>query len=289
MSDYATWGEIPNTLATKATLRRQGLRPAKGQKPAGRKIGGYGPYNLYVVADAVPVRQPSDAQIKALKKARELIGTFICSCCGERKEQTGAQYGLCCDCELQKAAEEEASFLGEARGEATAWAQQILAEGFVLLDTETTGLDTNAEIVQMAIIDASGAVLLDSLVLPSYFPESYREAERIHGISRERLTGAPTILDLWPQILAILDGAPNIVVYNADFDFRLLSQSLAARGVRLYQPNWRIHCAMEMYAQWWGEYSDFHGSFRWQRLVGGDHTALGDCRATLERIKVMAQ
>ncbi len=322
MIEYKSWSTIPATLATKAALRKRGLKPAKGQQPVARKVGGYGPYALYLIADAIPASKPTPAQLTALEKARNLIGTFICAGCGERKEQTGAKWGRCYDCYLTRELAEHATFIEEERKEAIQWARTMLTdprdgcppsrmgamrEGAVILDTETTGLDDAAEIVQIAIIATTGATLLDSLVLPSHFPATYHQAEAIHGISRERLTDVPTILDLWPQILAILDCAQHIVVYNADFDFRLLRQSLAAHGVQRYQPGrctthpdclpgavvcgaagWQIHCAMKWYAQYWGEYSTRHGSFTWQRLPGGDHTALGDCLATLNLLRQMA-
>jgi DNA polymerase-3 subunit epsilon len=45
---------------------------------------------------------------------------------------------------------------------------------------------------------------------------------------------------------------------------------------------------MLQYAEWFGEWNSYHQSFRWQKLQGGDHSALGDCFATLELIKRMA-
>jgi DNA polymerase-3 subunit epsilon len=45
---------------------------------------------------------------------------------------------------------------------------------------------------------------------------------------------------------------------------------------------------MIKHAEWVGEWDDYHRSFRWQKLQGGDHSALGDCLATLEIIKKIA-
>jgi DNA polymerase-3 subunit epsilon len=49
-----------------------------------------------------------------------------------------------------------------------------------------------------------------------------------------------------------------------------------------------VHCAMQWYAQYVGEWHDYWGNYRWQRLPGGDHSALGDARATLSLLKRMA-
>ncbi|MEZ4673640.1 MAG: hypothetical protein R2932_05265 [Caldilineaceae bacterium] len=54
-----------------------------------------------------------------------------------------------------------------ARREAIARAQQYLAQEPVYLDTETTGVRSNAEIIEISIIDHTGAPLFDSLVRPA--------------------------------------------------------------------------------------------------------------------------
>lgn len=83
-----------------------------------------------------------------------------------------------------------------------------------VLDTETTGLDPNSdEIVQIAIIDGKGNVLLDSLVRPC-FNDSWKDAERIHGICPEDVRNAPTIAELHDRIADALSGAEIIAGYN---------------------------------------------------------------------------
>ena len=42
------------------------------------------------------------------------------------------------------------------------------------------------------------------------------------------------------------------------------------------------------YAKFVGEWNNYHGNYRWQKLEGGDHSAAGDCLATLEVIRTMA-
>ena len=49
-----------------------------------------------------------------------------------------------------------------------------------------------------------------------------------------------------------------------------------------------VNCAMLMYAEYCGEWSSYHNSFKWQPLNGG-HTALDDCLATLKLIQEMAE
>ncbi len=47
-------------------------------------------------------------------------------------------------------------------------------------------------------------------------------------------------------------------------------------------------CAMVAYAQYVGEMNHKGTGYKWHKLRGGDHTALGDCRATLGLIRRMA-
>lgn len=50
----------------------------------------------------------------------------------------------------------------------------------------------------------------------------------------------------------------------------------------------RWHCVKEQYAAYVGDWHDHYGNYRWYPLPGGDHTALGDCRATLALMQRMA-
>lgn len=182
------------------------------------------------------------------------------------------------------------------------WARALLAEGSaVILDSETTGLDTTDEIVQLAIIDLSGQVLLDTYVKPSIpIPAA---AQRIHGITDAMVASSPTFDQVWPQIATILAGR-STVIYNASYDTSKLVGSRACAG-GAYEGDisgwWhryeqadaeiqalRFECAMERYAIYYGDYSDYFGSYKWKPLPGGDHSALGDAKATLNLIKRMA-
>jgi hypothetical protein len=63
--------------------------------------------------------------------------------------------------------------------------------------------------------------------------------------------------------------------------------SLGARAALVGElPPWE--CAMRAFAAYVGERSK-RGGYRNQKLVGGDHTALGDARATLRLIEQMAE
>jgi len=168
---------------------------------------------------------------------------------------------------------------------------------FVVLDTETTGIDFRAEIVQIGIIDAAGATLVDTLVKPTRPIPS--EATAIHGITDAMVAAAPTIADIADGICSAIRGRV-VVIYNAEYDMRLLSQSSRSLGM---DTNWRDQaqrwvCAMLAYAEHRGEPGRRYGEFKWHRLevaagyegidVGRSHTALDDCRTTLALVRKLA-
>lgn len=45
---------------------------------------------------------------------------------------------------------------------------------------------------------------------------------------------------------------------------------------------------MQWYSQFVGDWNDYYNNYRWQKLPSGDHSAIGDCRATLKVIEKMA-
>jgi DNA polymerase III subunit epsilon len=182
------------------------------------------------------------------------------------------------------------------KDEAADWARGLLADDFVIMDTETTGLYSGDEIVQLAVIDKTGAVLLDSLLRPTQpIP---RIASSIHGITDAMVEGAPTFEELYNYLLLAI-GGKRVAIYNATFDIAMLNQSDQWHQMKR-NPEWAClgyggwkglavwEDVMGPYSAWCGDWSSYHGSYRWQRLPGGDHTALGDCRATLAVLRRMA-
>jgi DNA polymerase-3 subunit epsilon len=174
-----------------------------------------------------------------------------------------------------------------SRKQSIAWARKILndPDRYVILDTETTGLDDHAEIVEIAVINLNGDTLLNSRVRPLRRKTMPAEAENVHGISIEDLIDAPSWPELCPSLEVCLAGK-IIVSYNADFDSRLIQQTSTRNRGTVSMGEWQ--CAMLKYAAFFGEWDDYHKSFKWQKLVSGDHTALGDCLATRLLIRGMA-
>lgn len=142
-------------------------------------------------------------------------------------------------------------------------ARQYIAQQPFYLDTETTGVDTLAEIVEICILDPDGAVLLDTLVRPRR--KIPAEATRIHGISNSMVSNAPLWNELWIQIEVILKGR-SVGIYNAEFDLRMIKQTHLQSGMAWQSLNANAFCIMKLYAEFFGERDRYRGSYRWQTL-----------------------
>ncbi len=174
-----------------------------------------------------------------------------------------------------------------ARAAATAWARDLLARNdWLLLDTETTGLGDDAEVVQVVVVRADGTAMFDSLFKPA--GPIALEAARVHHIDEARVADAPHFRERYVSLCNLIgDHLVQFLAYNAEFDRRILRQTCERYG--LAAPWWQPwQCVMEQYAAWVGEWNEYYRSYRYQKLPAGDHTALGDCRATLALLQKMA-
>lgn len=121
-------------------------------------------------------------------------------------------------------------------------AADILAARPVYLDTETTGLGTDDVIVEIAIVDADGATLLESLVHTAKQMDDV--VVGIHGITNEALRGAPTWPEIAPRVAALIAGR-TVVGHRVSFDAALLEQTAKAAGLEPPCPA-RYVCSMEL-------------------------------------------
>ena len=270
------YGKAPENLRTKKQLAEDGKRPG-GPQVAWLVWGSsWRPKTaaLYDAAVAKPKRQPTAAQLAALEKAQ--IARRTCPVC---KEDTGhiLDGQTCFNCAER-----------ERLTEIVQRARNLLSKDPLILDTETTGLD--GFIVQIAVINSTGGVLLDTMVNPQCAISE--EAQAIHGITAEMVADAPTFADLEPKLIELLSGR-RVAVYNAAFDRGVICREIRRAHDLPWQADtwadklqWR--CLMQRYAAFVGEWSNYYESYKWQPLPGGDHDALGDCRAALSVLQEMA-
>jgi len=159
------------------------------------------------------------------------------------------------------------------------YAQRTIENSPLYLDTETTGLDFNDEIIEIAIVDSSGKSLFDSFIRPiRQIPPS---ATAINHITNEMVSNSPTWVEIWPVVKNILRGK-LIGMYNAEFDTRMILQSLRLNNIP-DQDKFRAFDIMKVY-------SDFMKTDRRFRLeqagrnlgipIPNSHRALDDTLLT---------
>lgn len=142
-------------------------------------------------------------------------------------------------------------------------ALEVLDQKPVYLDTETTGLKTTDEIVEISIIDHDGSVIFSSFVKPSQ--QIPGDAEIIHGITNTMVSGAKTWPYLWgTEIRSLLFGR-LIAAYNSPFDQRMMEQSMLR-----YKVPWREKMkfldVMTLFSEYRGEWDPIRNSMRMFKL-----------------------
>lgn len=283
---YYKWQDVPDGLKTQTQLRAERLKPAPDQKPAAQKRSGRHSYNLYDRADAVPLRPMSQAQEAAarqnIEKARQAL---CCVDCGSQVQiKRELQKGRCDWCYAEYVIQRDRLRAIKRFG--------VLAgqDDWLVVDTETTGLGDEDEIVSVAVVSPAGEVLFSEIVRPT-IPIS-RGASAVNGFTDEMVAAAPPFAAIYPRLAELLTGR-RVLAYNADFDRRMLAQTCSRYGLAKISVDWE--CVMELYAAARNPLRR-DGSFTWCKLaeaceregVKGEqfHEACADAQAT--RMLVLA-
>lgn len=90
------------------------------------------------------------------------------------------------------------------------------------IDTETTGLSDNDEVIEVSVVDINENIVFHSLVKPT--SRIRPSATRVHGITDQMVRKSPTFIEIFPKLKTILKGK-KCVFYNAEFDMRKMATS----------------------------------------------------------------
>jgi len=161
-----------------------------------------------------------------------------------------------------------------------------LFEGdFLILDTSTTGLTWEGEIIELAIIDRFSEIVFQSRYKPS--KEISNDAHAIHGICADDLKNEKTF-DIDAEKIRHIFQDKTVVIFNAKFDMDMLENTLNSVGLdyKLYN-DVNTLCAMQLAADAYGA-TNYYGSISLSdafRFAEGDDfkgkTALEKCQSTL--------
>jgi len=238
------------------------MKPAPGVDPVKMYKSPYGgKYGVYRIAECVPMRAKVDRT--------------------EKQVEAGKKLG-------------RLALLNSARGKGAATAFHLVeALNAVFLDTETTGLGSAAEAIEIGVTDATGTILLDVRLYPTCTIDE--EAAQVHGITLEQLIAAPNWLTIEKDLREPLSGRP-VVIFNESFDRRILQQTARAHGDPAeWIAGLDITCAMKLAAKCYGA-TNKYGTISLTNAVlaagvqwaGKPHSATGDAATTANIVHAMA-
>ena len=162
------------------------------------------------------------------------------------------------------------------------WASWLNRKDVLILDTETTGLDASAEVIEVAVIDTEGNPRFESLSLPvGDVPEA---ASRIHGLTRSELQrlGSPVWPEIHGELVELLRRATIVLGWNTEFDETLLKQTARCHGLAWPSLAWHDLLADDRRMHPGGRHT-LQAAARRERVpqVLPAHRAIGDCQTVL--------
>ncbi len=165
------------------------------------------------------------------------------------------------------------------------WAKNLIDnEHFLILDSETTGLESTDQIIEISVIDNWGTTLIDTYIKPSC-PIS-EGAYKCHGIDEKQLKNAPSFPEVYEEIKRAIEGK-KVIIYNSGFDVNKLAYMCWLH--ELPEIKFNFECAMFKYAEYYGQWHDYYCNYTWKKLPSGNHKAKGDANACLKLVKRMAE
>lgn len=173
-------------------------------------------------------------------------------------------------------------------------ARKWVAEPFLVLDTETTGLHDPYP-VSIAIVSNNGDTLFDQRIALPEGVTIEAGATAVHGITSEMLAKAEPFNRYMETITQLLTQHP-VIIYNADYDLQAIRRAYEMAGST--PPTVNSRCAMLLAAEYRGE-KGRDGDYRWSKLTQiaselaidttGAHGAQADALMTLHVIKKIAK
>lgn len=157
---------------------------------------------------------------------------------------------------------------------------------YTFLDTETTGLDMRAQVVEVAYVqtDAAFQVVREFESLVHYIDEIPEAAAKVNNISLSMTLKSPKFYEIWPQIALDLDGT-ILVGHNVEFDIRMLAQTFNASE---YHVEYELMPGRSINTQLLVQGASLIRALATRNIFreGEPHTAISDakaCRALLAR------
>ena len=158
----------------------------------------------------------------------------------------------------------------------------LAALNFTAIDFETAN-EQRASACAVGVVRFRNGVLVESfetLLRPRQVRVDWRN-QAVHGIAEARLHHAPTLADVWPQLLPYLDRQP-VVAHNSAFEVSVLEYTCRDFGVPI--PAFHALCSVKLARVAWPQL-ERHKLDHMAANFGiplHHHDALSDARACAE-------
>jgi len=170
------------------------------------------------------------------------------------------------------------------------------------LDTESTGLNDDDELVAASVITTKGQVLFNELLCPLHPDKLLRPGKNgqtaadVNGITPDKLADAMLVEDGLISLATFLTGRVW-VAYNAPFDVGLLERECQRYSHPLIY-SLGVHDAMQIVAEYIGQWDPKYRQFKMRKLSDAafmlgvnpeqSHTAHSDAMTTLAVMQAVA-
>jgi DNA polymerase III epsilon subunit-like protein len=169
--------------------------------------------------------------------------------------------------------------------------KQLYEANAIIIDSETTGFSKNDEVIDLAIISfQTGQVIFQEYFIPQVKINPF--AERVHKLSLAKLIalGAKQLKDYHATFDLLFNSEYPIIAYNAEFDKRLLNQSISRHIGESAIINKKWHCGMKAYQILYGKQVKLDEACANFNVAAGLHSAESDATALRELlINIMEQ
>lgn len=180
------------------------------------------------------------------------------------------------------------------------WFSLMNREDILILDTETTGFKPDSEVLQVSVIDTTGKTRFNEYVLP--LKRIPPEASKIHGLTEKKLKqyNARPWFEYHERFTELTTSIAKLVlVYNLDFDTRLLRQTCKMQLTPTQFHPYKGRCIMKEYAAYREILNNWGQDWKWHKLADAAryegarnqpniHNALHDCEIVLDLMNIVA-
>lgn len=110
-----------------------------------------------------------------------------------------------------------------------AWATRMLAYRLAVVIVDTTSVARDADIIRVTVGDRKGSALFDRVIRP--VRQEGQSNTTYTGIARELVLAAPTLTEVWPDLLTVLEGR-YVLAYGFDFLVTKLNENATHYGLQ---------------------------------------------------------